>query len=104
MASGLNGTTLTLDTSGQIRLPEGTFNFDTTTPLTFDTITEEAEVVIQVDGADNSQILISINSDDDIIIQADTDGNGTFNDMNDVSETVNCSSLSLELPDIQLPL
>ncbi len=104
MASGLNGTTLTLDASGQVTLPEGTFNFDTTTPLTVDTVTEEAVVVVQVDGADNSQMLISINSDDDIIIQADTDGNGTFNDMNDISETVNCSSLSLELPDIQLPL
>ncbi len=104
MASGLNGTTLTLDASGQVTLPEGTFNFDTITPLSVNTVTEEAVVVVQVDGADNSQMLISINSDDDIIIQADTDGNGTFNDMNDISETVNCSSLSLELPDIQLPL
>jgi hypothetical protein len=100
MASGLNGTTLTLDASGQVTIPDGTFTFDTTTPLSIDTLNEQAQGVIQIDGANNSQIIVSLDLNDDIIINADTDGDGT----DDVSETVNCSSLSFELPDIQLPL
>jgi hypothetical protein len=82
-----------INTSGTYIDPAlGTFTFSTPSGLTLDeTIPNEETLTgdIQINGANNSDILVTINDNDDIIFQADADGNGTT----DFSETVNCSSL-----------
>jgi len=99
-ATGLDTDVVQINSSGTYNDSElGTFTFNTPGGLTIDTTTGSETVTgsVQVDGSNGSDILLTINDNDDIIFQADADGDGST----DFSDTVNCSGLTVPtLPSI----
>ena len=82
----INGTTLTATVSATVetdssKLGTGTVGYTISTPtaVVWNASTRSASAgVIKVVGANNSQVLITINADGSVTIQIDANGDGTF--------------------------
>ena len=83
--SGLDSNDVMINASGTYSDPElGTFTFSTPSGLTIDILSGTVTGSVQINGSGISEILVTINDNDDIIIQ--TDG---------ITETVNCSGFDI---------
>jgi hypothetical protein len=82
----INGNTDTATVSGTVetdssKLSTGTVSYtiSTPTPVTWDATTHNATAgVIKVVGANNSQVLVTINGDSSVTIQLDANGDGVY--------------------------